>query len=54
MPRQEQSRVTDIALTIRNVGARSLGLSAPLFGCITPGKDLVPIIQQAGWAPGLV
>jgi hypothetical protein len=23
----------------------------PLF---TPGKDLVPIVQVAGWAPGLV
>ena len=20
----------------------------------TPGKDLVPIVQEAGWAPGLV
>ena len=23
----------------------------PLF---TPGKDLVPIVQEVGWAPGLV
>jgi hypothetical protein len=24
------------------------------LAAFTPGKDLVPILQEAGWAPGLV
>ena len=27
------------------------GLSAPRPGRFTPGKDPVPIVQEAGWAP---
>ena len=27
------------------------GWSAPLPGRFTPGKDPVPIVQEAGWAP---
>jgi hypothetical protein len=30
------------------------GRSAPCLGCFTPGKDPVPIVQEAGWAPGPV
>ena len=30
------------------------GWSAPLPGRFTPGKDPVPIVQEAGWAPGPV
>jgi hypothetical protein len=30
------------------------GLSAPRLGRFTPGKDPVPIVQEAGWAPGPV
>ena len=30
------------------------GWSAPRPGRFTPGKDLVPIVQKAGWAPGPV
>jgi len=26
----------------------------PRTGRFTPGKDPVPIVQEAGWAPGLV
>jgi hypothetical protein len=28
------------------------GWSAPRLGRFTPGKDPVPIVQEAGWAPG--
>jgi hypothetical protein len=28
--------------------------SAPCSGCFTPGKDPVPVVQEAGWAPGPV
>jgi hypothetical protein len=28
--------------------------SAPRPGRFTPGKDLVPIVQEVGWAPGPV
>jgi len=31
-----------------------MGLSGPLHNPATPGKDPVPIIQKAGWAPALV
>jgi hypothetical protein len=30
------------------------GWSAPRPGRSTPGKDPVPIVQEAGWAPGPV
>jgi hypothetical protein len=30
------------------------GRSTPCPGCFTPGKDPVPIVQEAGWAPGPV
>ena len=30
------------------------GGSAPRPGRFTPGKDPVPIVQEAGWAPGQV
>jgi hypothetical protein len=30
------------------------GWSAPRPGRFTPGKELVPIVQEAGWAPGPV
>jgi hypothetical protein len=30
------------------------GWSAPRSGRFTPGKDPVPIVQEAGWAPELV
>jgi hypothetical protein len=43
-----------IALLIRDLGARSGGWSAPRPGRFTPGKDPVPIVQEAGWAPGPV
>jgi hypothetical protein len=41
-----------IALLILNLGARRGGWSAPRPGRFTPGKDPVPIVQEAGWAPG--
>ena len=31
-----------------------IGLSTPRPGRLTPGKEPLPIIQDAGWAPGLV
>ena len=31
-----------------------MGGSAPRPGRFTPGKDPVPIVQEAGWAPGTV
>jgi len=30
------------------------GVSVTLRPLFTPGKDAVPIVQEAGWAPGLV
>jgi hypothetical protein len=30
------------------------GWSAPLPGRFTPGEDPVPLVQEAGWAPGPV
>jgi hypothetical protein len=34
-----------------NLGARWGGWSTPHPGRFTPGKDPVPIVQEAGWAP---
>ena len=31
-----------------------VGWSTPSPGRFTPGKDPVPIVQEAGWAPGPV
>jgi hypothetical protein len=43
-----------IALLILYLGARRGGWSAPHPSHFTPGKDLVPIVQEVGWAPGPV
>jgi hypothetical protein len=43
-----------IALLFLDLGARRAGWSAPRPGHFTPGKDPVPIVQEAGWAPGPV
>ena len=41
-----------IALPFHDHGTRGVSLTPrPLF---TPGKDPVPIVQEAGWAPGQV
>ena len=37
-----------------NLGAVWGGWSAPRWGRFTPGKDPIPIVQEAGWAPGSV
>jgi hypothetical protein len=46
--------IRGIALLIRDLGARRGGWSAPRSVRFTPGKDPVPIVQEAGWAAGLV
>ena len=47
------SRVT--ALPFHDLGALDGGgWSAPRPGRFTPGKDQVPIVQEAGWAPRTV
>jgi hypothetical protein len=38
----------------QNLGARWGGWSTPGPSCFTPGKNLVPTVQEAGWAPGPV
>jgi hypothetical protein len=43
-----------IVLLILNLGARRGGWSAPRPDRFTPGKDPVPIVQEAGWVPGPV
>ena len=43
-----------IALLFHDRGTRRVEWSAARPGCITPGKDPVPILQEAGWAPGPV
>jgi hypothetical protein len=41
-----------IALLIPDLGARrGWMVRAPRPGRFTPGKDPVPIVQEAGWAP---
>jgi hypothetical protein len=43
-----------IVLHSLELGARRGGWSAPRPGRFTSGKDPVPIVQEVGWAPGLV
>jgi hypothetical protein len=43
-----------VALLILDLGVRRGGWSASRPGRFTPGKDPVPIVQEAGWAPGSV
>jgi len=44
-----------IALLIHDHGTRrGWGVSVTLRPLFTPGKDPVPIVQEAGWAPGPV
>jgi hypothetical protein len=43
-----------IAVLFLDLGTRRGGWSAPRPGCFTPRKDPVPIVQEAGWAPGPV
>jgi hypothetical protein len=43
-----------IAVPFLDLGTRRGGWSAPRPGRFTPRKDPVPIVQEAGWAPGPV
>jgi hypothetical protein len=43
-----------MALLFLDLGARRGGWSAPRPGRFTLGKDPVPIVYEAGWAPGTV
>jgi len=44
-----------IALLFHDLGTRrGWGVSVTPRSLFTPGKDLVPIVQEAGWAPGPV
>ena len=43
-----------IALLFHDRGTRRGEWSAARPGRFTPGKDPVPIAQEAGWVPGLV
>jgi hypothetical protein len=53
-PRRAHRGSRGIALLIVDLGARRGGWSAPRPGRFTPGKYPVPIVQEAGWAPGPV
>jgi hypothetical protein len=44
-------RCTSIAVHSLDLGATRGGWSAPHPGRFTPGKDPVPIVQEAEWAP---
>jgi hypothetical protein len=46
--------VRSIALLFLDFGTRRGGWPAPRPECFTAGKDPVPIVQEAGWAPGPV
>ena len=50
-PDWEQRYNSTLSLTSALDGG---GWSTPRSGRFTPGKDLVPIVQEAGWAPGPV
>src|SRR5215510_5556744 len=43
-----------IALHFRDLGARRGWVVSTTFRPLYPGKDPVPIVQEAGWVPGPV
>jgi hypothetical protein len=43
-----------IAPLIRDIGARTEWVVSTMPLPLYPGKDPVPIVQEAGWAPGPV
>jgi hypothetical protein len=48
---QGGGRGRGITLLFIDLGARRGGWLVPHPGRYTPGKNLVPIVQEAGWAP---
>jgi hypothetical protein len=53
-PRRARDGGRGTALLFLYFGARRGGWSAPRPGRFTPGKNPVPIVQEAGWTPGPV
>jgi hypothetical protein len=53
-PLQAQRVVRGIALSFLDPDAKGGGWSAPHPGRLYPRKNPVPILQEAGWAPGSV
>jgi hypothetical protein len=53
-PQGAQRGCRGVYLLMLDLGARRVGWSAPRPCRFTPGKDPVPIVQEAGWAPGPV
>ena len=53
-PRRHRGRVVVQLHFFFNLSPRCGGWSTPRPGRFTTGKDLVPIVQEAGWAPGTV
>jgi hypothetical protein len=53
-PHKAQRVSSGIALLIHDLGARRGWVVKSGSGHFTPGKDLVPTVQEAGWAPGPV
>jgi hypothetical protein len=51
VPEEEQRYSSTVSLTSAPDGG---GWSAPRPGRFTSGKDPVPIVEEAGWAPGPV
>jgi len=52
MSLQAQRSGEGIILAHSNLDGRESGRSAPPLGRFTPGKDMVPIVQEVGWATG--
>jgi hypothetical protein len=53
-PEQAQRVDRGIALPFCDLGVRRGGWSASRSGRFTPGKDTLPVVQEAEWAPGPV
>jgi len=54
-PRTGHEGVEDVyPYSFFNLGPRWGGWSTPCPGRFTPGEDTVPIVEEAGWAPGPV
>ena len=55
MPRRPKGGIEVYFYSFFNLGARCAWVvNATLWPIYPPGKDPVPIVQEAGWAPGSV
>jgi len=47
---REGKGIAPVHIKLGNLASEEGGWAAPCFACFIPGEDMVPIVQEAGWA----